>query len=313
MKRTRTRTTKPNKKADFILVSDLHLTEKPPVSRVDDYLEAQSKKLQFLSSLSEQNGNCPVLCSGDVFDRWKTSPWTISWVYKHLPRPFICVPGQHDLPGHSLEQFERSALHTLGLVDQHVTILKGNSIVVNEVVVVGLPFGHNPNRITIPTEGRRKILLLHELTWPENHPYWDPSAHTADELLSKFDEFDIILVGDNHLSFVRRKGGRVLVNPGSMLRITADQVNHRPRCFLYYADSNCVIPVHLPIQKNVFDTKHLERKKERDARISAYIEKLGSAGKQGFTLSFRRNLEQFFKANKVSKEVRRLILCHLED
>jgi len=56
MKRTRKA-----RAADAILISDLHLTDKTPVSRMDDYIEAQKRKLEFLKKLSKENNNCPIL------------------------------------------------------------------------------------------------------------------------------------------------------------------------------------------------------------------------------------------------------------
>ena len=40
--------TKKGKPADAILVSDLHITESTPISRTDDYIQAQENKLKFL-------------------------------------------------------------------------------------------------------------------------------------------------------------------------------------------------------------------------------------------------------------------------
>jgi len=322
MKRTR----KNKRKADFILTSDLHLTDKIPVSRTDNYSLSQKKKLRFLSELSEQNGNCPILCAGDVFDYWKASPWLIREAYLNLPRPFVCIPGQHDLPGHSLSEFDRSALAVLRAVeereqgDQSLHVLFSHKGFSHEnTLVLGIPFGQleevssKKKIFSSLRECKRRILLIHELTWPDKRPSWDSSGWTAEELIDKFGEyFDLIVTGDNHMSFVRQKGNCILVNPGSMARITADQVDHQPKCYLYYADTNEVKAVPFPIEKDVFNTEHLTRKKEKDQRIAAYIEKLKDFNGQEITLSFCKNLEIFFRQNNVPKEVKELIMSCLD-
>lgn len=311
MKRTRT-----SRKADFILTADLHLTEATPVARMDDYLGAQSRKLGFLRTLSKQHG-CPVLCAGDVFDSWKASPWLCSLAFQALPRPFVTIPGQHDLPMHSLAHYDRSTLALLEIVSKtQFHVLMGEGISFGRSDIVGRPFGSlkdfDPTRIDPPDPARRRILLLHELVWPDARPSWSKGGDwTSEELLDQFGGyFDLILTGDNHTPFVRQREGALLVNPGSMLRITADQADHTPRCYLYYAETNEVVSVEYPIERDVHNREHLDRARERDERIAAYIERMSDNWELG--LSFRKNLEAFFAANDVSTKVRELVWQHLE-
>ena len=317
------RTRQAKKTADAILVSDLHLADSIPVSRTDDYITAQINKLAFLQSLSNKNNNCPILCAGDIFDRWKASPWLCSMAFMHLPRPFIGIPGQHDLPEHSLKEFPRSALGLLAEVSDPdefdiITIRaaqRGTQAGETKVVATGIPFGELNKFVLNPEFERsphyRYILMLHELTWQGKAPSWDKNGLTDLELLDKFGEhFDLILTGDNHAGFVTRQGDSLLVNPGSMMRKTADQEHYIPRCYLYYADDNTVTHVEYPIEKGVHNREHIDRKRERDDRTAAYISNIRQWESGG--LSFKKNLEAFFKENKVTQKVRDLILCHLE-
>ena len=309
------------RKADAILVSDLHLTDTIPVSRTDDYILAQQYKLDFLQSLSNQNNNCPILCAGDVFDYWKASPWLCSMAFSYLPRPFIGIPGQHDLPMHSLELYGRSALSLLssvsGLDDINilgVTSREDSYAVFDDLFIVGKPFGtlkdFDPEKL-LPITQLRKILILHELVWQNNAPSWNAGSLTDQELLSTFGKYyDLILTGDNHSGFVSRKGNSILVNPGSMLRINADQEDYKPRCYLYYAEENDVKPVYFPIEEKVHNREYIDRKKERDERVAAYVERMQGNWSTG--ASFRKNLEAFFIENKTPQKIKDVILCHLE-
>ena len=219
-----------NKFADAILVSDIHLTDVTPVARTDDYMQAQKNKLTFLSELSAKNGNCPILSSGDVFDYWKGTPLLCSMAYEYLPRPFITIPGQHDLPGHSLEQYHRSALSLLESVDpQEIVVLTEGQHSTGNLYIIGRAFGTLDDLAVeeLPKTNKRKILLLHELTWEGQRPAWDKNGWSAAELMKKFGGyFDLIVTGDNHKGFVYRSGdNKLLINPGSMLRKTIDQVD----------------------------------------------------------------------------------------
>ena len=313
MRRTRGKGTSA---ADAIVVSDLHLTDATPVSRNDDYLVAQEKKLIWLCELSKANDGCPVLCAGDVFHHWKASPWLCQMTWHLLPRPFVTIPGQHDLPMHSLEDYEKSALSLIGSIDDDVYVLNRMRFFTPAYHVTGFPFGTLDDLETsklIPKEehDQRQILMLHALTWSKKRPSWDKGSWTDLELLERYGAYyDLIVTGDNHVGFVTRRGGSLLVNPGSMMRMTADQKDYHPACYLYYAISNEVVPAYFPIQPNVHSTEHLDKVQERDARIAAYIERMEQDWKVGF--SFRANLEAFFTENKVTEQVRKIIWQHLE-
>ena len=92
--------------------------------------------------------------------------------------------------------------------------------------------------------------------------------------------------------------------------MSADMLDYKPRCYLYYASQNKVEPVYYPIDQGVISTEHLDVVKDRDSRIAAYIEHMDKQWDKG--LSFKANLEAFFKQNKTPKLVKELIWHHLE-
>ncbi len=320
MKRTRKKAPERKTPADAILASDLHLTDSTPVSRTDDYLGAQRSKLLFLQSLSDENGNCPILCAGDVFDYWKASPWLCLFAFTFLPRPFITIPGQHDLPMHSSESYGKSALSLIDSVCDDVHVVRKDFVnlddigILNNIFITGMSFGalssFDPATLP-PTAAERKVLILHELTWRGKRPPWDKGSWTDLELIEEFGEhFDLILTGDNHGGFLTKQGSALLVNPGSMMRMNADQEDYKPRCYLYYAETNEATPVYFPIEPNVHDREHINQKKEREDRTTAYIANISQWENKG--LSFRRNLESFFTENATPQKIKDVIMCHLE-
>lgn len=301
--------------ASAILTADLHLEESTPVSRTDDYQAAQLRKLEFLQALRDRNGGCPILCAGDILNKWKSSPWLMTQAYLHLPSNLITIPGNHELPMHSMAEYQKSGLYLLEQILESFTVLKGQGVHRNGLDIYGIPFGcldeFEPDTQPLKSPEYRKILLLHELVWEERAPSW-AGRYSARDILDKFgDYFDLIVSGDNHESFVVEGESCLLVNPGSMMRIRADQADFRPRCFLYYAETNEAISVEFPIDEGVHNREHLDRKKEHDERIAAYIERMRSNWKGG--LSFKENLQAFFTANDTPKKVRELIWLHLEE
>ncbi len=98
------------------------------------------------------------------------------------------------------------------------------------------------------------------------------------------------------------------------MRISADQIEHRPRVYLWYEESNTVDPVYIPIDPagvSSVSRVHLEQIQEKDARIEAFIEKLNMDWSS--EVSFRKNLDQFFANNEVSENVQTLIWKSLEE
>jgi hypothetical protein len=301
--------------ADAILTADLHLTEATPISRTDDYIAAQARKLQFLQDLSQEHGNCPILCAGDVFDHWRGSPWLATWAYLHLPHPLVTIPGNHDLPMHNQKLYPRSTLALMEAVTNgDITVLKGDGVITNGLAVYGVPFGAPMPIFPAAIGAVRRILLLHVLVWQQRGVYEAKlGGDTAKEILQQYGEsFDLIVTGDNHEAFTyqEQEGGPLLVNPGSMLRRTVDQEDFIPQCYLYYAATNDVVPVPFPIDSGVHSRAHLVKQQARDERIAAYIDRMGK--EQGVSLSFRANLQAYFAKHHTPSRIQELIWQHFE-
>ena len=79
---------------------------------------------------------------------------------------------------------------------------------------------------------------------------------------------------------------------------------------LWYAETNTVQWVDIPIQKDVITRGHLEKKEERDERIDAFISKLDTDWEAG--MSFEENLEAHFNVNKTKSEIKSIIYKSIE-
>jgi DNA repair exonuclease SbcCD nuclease subunit len=293
------RTKQNQKKVNAILTADWHLREDTPICRTDDFWQAQWKKIDFIRDLQIKY-DCPVIHAGDLFNHWKPSPYLLNQTIKHLPDNFYTIYGNHDLPQHQIELHEKTGTDNL--------LLAGKLSVLEECHWNQEPRDGSLFFPSFPKE--RSVLFWHVMTWTGNQPWPGCTDLPAERLLDKFPQFDLIVTGHNHKAFVVEKDGRVLVNPGSLTRQEADKDEHKPRVYLWYAKSNTVTPVYLPIEKNVISREHLDRVKERDERISAFVERLDTDWQIG--ISFEENLERFEKENKVRKSVMEIIWRALE-
>lgn len=181
------------------------------------------------------------------------------------------------------------------------------------IEVVGFPWGAKlrPYKsLSKGLQGTRKVALVHTLTYSGKPSWPGMQAYEAKELLRIMEGFDLVVVGDNHQPFVVEHKGRLLVSPGSMMRMSADQIDHRPRVYLWYAKENRVEPVYLPIKHGVIDEAKSAQRHARDERLDAYVNKLKRGA--GMGLSFERNLEAYCKENRVEKSVQQIIYDAME-
>ena len=282
-----------------VLTSDWHLREDQPTCRTDNFLAAQWKKVDFVSDLQKEY-DCMVIHSGDLYESWKPSPNLLSETIKHLPDKFYTIYGNHDLPQHNLKLAYRSGVYTLA-TGEHLKILKG------------CHWGETPERPSWEWEfpqmngetQYKEILLWHVMTYQGKKPWPGCSDPMAAKLLRKYPEYDLIVTGHNHQSFTEEYEGRLLVNPGSLTRHKADQMDHKPCVYLWYAKTNTVEPVYLPIQQGVISREHIECIKERDDRIDAFISKLDDDWEAD--ISFEENLERFEKKNNIRQSVIQIV------
>ena len=285
-----------NIKPDLILMSDVHLRESTPVGRKDNYQLAQWSKMDEIYQLQKRY-ECPVLNAGDLFDQWKPSPNLLSKASEHLPEQFITVYGQHDLPQHSLKLVHKCGVWNL-MVNGRLSILQQGH------------WGWKPAGGKGIILKNREILVWHKLNYLGKRPWPGCKDPTALSLLKKYSQYDLIVTGDNHKTFTEEYNGRLLVNPGSMMRMDADQVDHKPCVFLWYAKSNTVKVHYLKIQEDVISREHIDKKNERDKRIDTFVSKLGAKWK--VEMNFLQNLQRFEKANTVNTETMSIIYKSLE-
>lgn len=297
MKRTRTATFR---KADMILCSDFHLREDTPTCWTGNFMDDQTLALGFIYGLQTKH-NCPVVHAGDLFHHWKPSPWLLGYAMRFLPKQFYTVYGQHDLPQHNWDLREKSGLSCLYEAGKVKLFLRE----------IGCSYGQEPKieKGTVRMISNCDILVWHHLTYI-TPPFPGATGGNAQAILRKYPQFDLIVTGDNHQSFYTEHEGRLLVNPGCLTRQTADQIDFQPRVALWYADTNTIEWVNIPIQKDVITRDHIEHKQERDERIGAFISRLNGDWQAG--MSLEQNLEIFFNTNQVRESVKQIIYNAIE-
>jgi DNA repair exonuclease SbcCD nuclease subunit len=200
------------------------------------------------------------------------------------------------LPQHNLELQNKCGIYTLEKAGK-LNILDG------------CHWGKEPNKPSVlihtSPEDTIKILVWHIMCYTGILPWVDCPAPSAGKLLRKYHQYDLILTGHNHKPFWTKEQNRLLVNPGSLMRQNADQIDYRPAVWLWFSFTNTVKPVYLPINEKSVSKRHLESKKDRDDRIDSFVSKLNSDFES--ELSFEDNLERLISENKLKDSVKQII------
>lgn len=276
-----------------ILTADWHLREDTPTAFTGNFQIEQWGVTTFISNLQEKY-DCYVIHAGDLFNNWKPSPWLITMAMRHLPKRFVTIYGNHDLPQHNLDLADKCGINVLkeaGVLDV-------------------LPGTHWGQPVQDSWSSMFDILVWHVMTYQGKKPWpgiTDPMAAT---LLRKYPQYKLILTGHNHKTFTEEHEGRLLVNPGGITRQSADQIDFKPCVFLWYAETNTIERVDLPYTEGAISREHIDVIEQRDARIDAFISKLNS--EWDISLSFEDNIESFCQANNIREPIKEIIYKALE-
>lgn len=318
------------KQASAILAADLHLRMDQPACRTDDYRSAQTNKLKWLSSIQKKYGdpiynNTPILVAGDVFHTWKPLTTSegfemVTYAMGTVPPHIIAITGQHDLPYHSLDNFYKSPLSALSLLPQTTvcSTVMAHTVQNYNFIVCAFPWGTDITKdyssLYKITPLNKKAALIHKLIM---NPEAEENSKikyegTPDQILDQLKDFDLVVSGDNHIPFTyRNKRGQLLVNPGSMMRMRADQIDHKPRVYLWYAETNEVEPVYFPIQEGVVVRDHI--REEPKEGTQGFIRCLNNKNSVELSLSFEDNIKEHIQKNNVNKRVTSKIYKAMEE
>ena len=279
----------------IILAADLHLTAETPICRTDDYVETQFRKLNFL--IETANELCAdIYIAGDIFDRSREPRWfeiTVINIFEELRKNLgiITIPGNHDLPNHNIGKLYDSSLGILLHAIKNFIIYETPLETIAEIN---------------SSEG-----MIHQMIHKDKRIHENVKSKKAIKLLKECSKLDLITTGDNHKTFTEEYEGRLLVNPGSMMRKTADQFDHKPCFFIYDRKTKKLEQVFFPIEsaKKVMTREHLEKQEAKDQRFENFIKHV----RDGYEITFSldKNFENYFKKNKTRKSVKEIIMEEL--
>lgn len=298
-----------------IAISDLHLSLTQPICRADKdwmaiqahYLDQVKETAQGLNPLK----SVPILCAGDIFDRWNTPPELINFALTHLPDGMLCIPGQHDLPNHRINQLHRSGYGVLKETGKIVDVSE-LSHMIEGITIHGFGWGQKIQPLEINRDDDTlHIALIHQYCWTIDHSYSGaPEESHLSSFSKQLDRYDVAIFGDNHKGFLKKlKTGTVVLNVGGFIRRRSDEVAYEPSIGIIYNDG-VVEQKRLDTSIDTFH-KISKGKEEIPLNVKEFIQGLESLGEHG--LNFKEAVENHLRSEEIDKEIKEIIIrCLIE-
>ena len=299
------------------LLSDAHLTFKNFTARKDNAVKTGLEKFAKVLSWCEEK-EASLVIAGDLFD--KPRSWFMLAQIMDLVRKagvdIYAVYGQHDIYFRSKDTLDRTNLGILrkaGLVkilsDIPVEVPKTRGRRGLQVRIYGASYGEEiPKPIETEQANIYNMLAVHA-------PIYSGSITGMDTLNAlsflRKHPYDLIHCGDIHRRFEVETNKSVLLNPGPLLRKSADDYNfsHRPGFFdmTFYSGSEWeyrfVEVEHRPASE-VLTRSHLIP--TDGAEMEHFLEMLTSDDEGEFT-DFIVSFEQYCKYYKINPEIYDLV------
>jgi DNA repair exonuclease SbcCD nuclease subunit len=272
----------------YILLSDIHFSNKQPVGRIDDIYQAGLEKLNIIfdHSCSEQ---IPIIEAGDLFHE-STNRKCLNDVirlfnkYDWLKGRFYCVYGNHDMYKINKKDTCLNILENIG----YVKILSG----FHEHVycdskrsydnIYGMSWGDDEQL----TMQQNSIFVVHKSITNSTAMF---DTESAKDFINGFTN-TLVLCGHIHEKFVVDGGNSSrVINTGPIIRRSVDEKDHSP-CYAVIDTANGGLEWHLLPDKAEFSKEHIELKKDQERSKIDLANYIGSISGFKVTIDFKENL-----------------------
>jgi exonuclease SbcD len=276
---------------NFIIRTDVHISEEGPRSRKDDYLETVLGKLDQIADYARQHKADAVLDNGDFFHL--KSPGRnshrliqkVAEVQKRYPCPTYVNPGNHDLPYGNIQHLDSQPLGVMfatGVFHEMKDIIFEDALGL-KVRVIGLPYKpeFHPSDFDI-VRGDEDYLIVAAHTYAS----MEGGEQFGREIALSYKDLsltspDVFIFGhwheDQGIECVR---GKHFFNLGSLTRgsLSHDNITKQPRVGLLsisYDGISCeALPIQVAPSSEVFDLQAHSAMKKEEVKMQNYLDSM---------------------------------------
>lgn len=297
----------------LLLLGDTHFSGKSPERRKDDYFNTQLKKLdQVITNIAWSNDCKAIIQVGDFFN----SPYTSDYVKARLidillscsqenDIPIFCIFGQHDIFGHTSFTYQRSPLAVLEAAEC-VELLGDSPTVLDSLAIYGASFGEAVPKVL--NTNSFNILVVHDMIG-DRELYPGQELKGPRKYLREHPEYGLIVCGDYHYTFRDTWDGRVICNPGCMMRKTINpfDLDHKPGVFVFDTKTKDLewFPLTIGSVEDVFDLTVMEKSTTDSSQTMAFIESLRQ--NQELKNTWPAKLQELYETMGISEDIQNLL------
>jgi exonuclease SbcD len=316
-------------RVSFLFRTDVHLSDRSPMSWKGDYSAEIFSDLEQIGELAKKHQVNAVLDGGDYFHvkAPAKNPHHLNErsarIHRAYPCPTYCIEGNHDLAYNNLESLAKQPLGVLyasGIFNHlREQVFEDGDL---RVRVIGVPYSPNRTLADLLSIQKKKgdthlLAVVHALA-SKNPPtsvedFWNEPVFSYDSLVSPNGP-DVFMFGHWHKDQgIEIIGGKQFVNQGAVSRgsLVRENLERTPRVALIEIDDSGlqVTPIELSVfpASEVFDLekKALQERERHD--IDQFITRLLSEGTVDPDASIEDNVRSLDFADDVRSEALRYL------
>jgi len=255
----------------LLLVGDIHFRGSNPRNRVGDYLKDCLSKIDEVQSIAERH-DAHIVQTGDIFDSPSISYGVFGKFVESLRLPWFAIAGNHDIFAHNLSTLDRSPIGVLYKTKKVKPVEELGLLGVSFDYTVDLDLHEYKPQFGSGT----KVLVVHGMLL-EHKPVFD--KYTLIDEVCKITTADVIISGHYHLPFEVIKHGKLFINPGALMRMSAteEEIQRIPHVVLLNTELMVYTIIPLTCAKagsEVLDREAILENREREERMAQFIASL---------------------------------------
>lgn len=256
----------------FISVGDIHLADRTPKFRKDNYKETGLNELKLIRDVATERKADAVFCTGDIFHDKAATRNSHSLVkdaiqiFSSFPCPVYSIIGNHDIAYNRLETI---AKQPLGVLFESGALKRLDRVTIKCVDIVGVHFSEDNTNETLycqKVEGRPLIAVCHALATPEGGDFYGEQIFSYAQLAESGNP-DVYIFGHfHHDQGIQTFNGKQFINLGAIARgaLNKDNIDRQVKVGLIEYGKNKTfkcseINLNVLPGTEIFD---LDRKKE---------------------------------------------------
>jgi DNA repair exonuclease SbcCD nuclease subunit len=299
------------------LISDMHLLSKTPNHRIDNILQTQWDKVEFILNTCKLNGVEFLFQAGDMFDvprNWDVLGHAIKLYSEYFASTgFYSVLGQHDVYMRNEKTITNiQILKEIGLV--HTTYPDNKLASMNGVAVYGINWmdtGSIDDLVDSIQVSKHEFNILVIHAGISDAPIFPGHEFSnASTFLKKHTKFNVILCGDIHKDFYIRNKDRFILNTGCMIRKNRDDHNstYQPHFYILEISPKLkfinLIKYEIPcrIFEDVFDQS---LSFDSEEFLTNFVESISSPVYTN--VNIYESIDRFIKDNNINSLITKII------